>query len=111
MCSTSPTYTIFALQPLLLTHVQRAFGLTVHAQVNVVLDTIRPFLSVAGGTIDIAKLGGVKSVQPLLTLRLAGSSSSIQSIKMEIMQRIQRHFMTPGLRIEFEGPPKRGLER
>jgi lysyl-tRNA synthetase class 2 len=81
-------------------------------EVDTVLDTIRPFLSVAGGKIEVAKLSGVKSVQPQLMLRMTGQSSSIQSVKAEIMQRIQRHFMTSGLRIEWDEaglPAKRGL--
>lgn len=78
-------------------------------EVNVVLDGIRPFLQVAGGSISVAKLTGVKSVQPQLTLKLEGASASIQSVKLEIMQRIQRHFMTSGLRIEWEEPKKKGL--
>ena len=75
-------------------------------EVDGVLDTIRPFLSVAGGTISVAKLSGVKSVQPQLVLKMEGSSSSIQSVKLEIMQRIQRHFMISGLRIDWDEPKK-----
>jgi lysyl-tRNA synthetase class 2 len=80
------------------------------AEVNVVLDGIRPFLAVAGGSISVAKLAGVKSVQPQLTLKLEGASASIQSVKLEIMQRIQRHFMTSGLRIEWDEPKKKGFK-
>ncbi|CAM9543795.1 unnamed protein product [Discosporangium mesarthrocarpum] len=32
---------------------------------------------------------------------MEGSSASLQSVKMEIMQRIQRTFMVAGLRVEF----------
>jgi lysyl-tRNA synthetase class 2 len=85
--------------------------------VDVVLDTIRPFLSVAGGAIEVASLTGAKSVQPQLVLRMTGSSASIQSIKLEIVQRVQRNFMSSGLRVEFDeakavkavGEMKRGL--
>ena len=75
-------------------------------EIDTVLETIRPFLAVAGGKIEVANLTGVKSVQPQLLLRLTGSSGSIQSVKLEIMQRIQRHFMMSGLRIEFEEADK-----
>jgi len=71
-------------------------------EVDSVLDGIRPFLAVAGGKIEVASITGVQSVQPQITLRMEGASSSIQSVKLEIMQRIQRHFMTSGLRIEWE---------
>jgi len=71
-------------------------------EVDTVLDTIRPFLSVAGGSINVASLTGVTSVQPQLVLKMEGASSSIQSVKLEIMQRIQRHFMASGLRIDWE---------
>ena len=97
------------------------------AAIDGVLEGIRPFLTVAGGTIEIASLTGVDSIQPQLVLKMEGASSSvrslvragitiiprpnhpcpppspqIQSVKLEIMQRIQRHFMISGLRIEFE---------
>jgi Fe-S cluster biogenesis protein NfuA len=66
-----------------------------------VLDGVRPFLSVAGGSIEVESLQGVGGLQPRLALRMEGNSSSLQSVKMEIMQRIQRTFMASGLRIEF----------
>ncbi len=72
------------------------------AEVDTVLDGIRPFLSVAGGNIKVASLTGVTSIQPQLVLKMEGASSTIQSVKLEIMQRIQRHFMISGLRIEWE---------
>jgi hypothetical protein len=39
--------------------------------------------------------------QPHISLRMVGKSSSLQSVKMEIMQRLQRHFMMSGLRIDW----------
>merc|ERR1711988_1447114 len=72
------------------------------AEVDTVLDGIRPFLSVAGGNIKVASLTGVTSIQPQLVLKMEGASATIQSVKLEIMQRIQRHFMISGLRIEWE---------
>lgn len=66
-----------------------------------VLDGVRPFLSVAGGKISIVSVTGVGSLQPLVTLKMEGSAASLQSVKVEIMQRIQRHFMM-SLRIEWQ---------
>mmetsp|Transcript_39432 Transcript_39432/g.106433 ORF Transcript_39432/g.106433 Transcript_39432/m.106433 type:complete len:245 (-) Transcript_39432:1381-2115(-) len=69
--------------------------------VDGILEGIRPFLQVAGGKIEIESLTGVDSIQPQLVLKMTGASSSIQSVKLEIMQRIQRFFMISGLRIDF----------
>eukprot|EP00752_Nemacystus_decipiens_P006700 g6023.t1 len=66
--------------------------------VEKVLDGVRPFLSVAGGSIKIQSLTGVSSIQPVVTLKMTGSSASLKSIRMEIMQRIQREFMMSSLR-------------
>lgn len=70
-------------------------------QINVVLDGVRPFLNVAGGSIDIDRIEGLDGLQPTIWLKMEGSSASLSSVKLEIAQRLQRHFMTPGLRIEW----------
>jgi lysyl-tRNA synthetase class 2 len=70
-------------------------------QVNVVLDGVRPFLQVAGGTIDVDRIDGVGGLQPTVWLNMQGSSASLKSVKLEIAQRLQRHFMMPGLHIEW----------
>jgi Fe-S cluster biogenesis protein NfuA len=70
-------------------------------QVNVVLDGVRPFLKVAGGTIDIHDMRGIGGLQPTIVLNMGGNSKSLNSVKMEINQRLQRHFMVPGLRVEW----------
>lgn len=70
-------------------------------QINVVLDGVRPFLKVAGGTIDIDRIVGEGSVQPSVYLNMQGSSASLNSVKLEISQRLQRHFMMAGLKIEW----------
>lgn len=69
--------------------------------IETVLDGVRPFLSVAGGKISIESIAGVGGLQPVLTLKMEGSAASLQSVKLEIMQRIQRHFMM-SLRIEWK---------
>ena len=70
--------------------------------VDSVLDGVRPFLTVAGGSISVVSITGIGSVQPKVLLRMEGSNSSLYSVKLEITQRVLRHFMVPGLRVEFE---------
>ena len=93
--------------------------------VEKILDSVRPFLAVAGGMfllvdialytvacsnfyfflsvgkISISSITGVDSLQPLINLKMEGSAASLQSVKLEIMQRIQRHFMQPALKVEW----------
>ena len=68
--------------------------------VEKVLDGVRPFLSVAGGKISVASITGVGGLQATVALRMEGTAASLQSVKMEIMQRIQRHFVT-GVKVEW----------
>lgn len=70
-------------------------------QINVVLDGVRPFLQVAGGTIDIDHIEDVDGLQPTIWLDMQGSSATLNSVKLEIAQRLQRHFMLSGLRVEW----------
>jgi len=70
-------------------------------QVDVVLAGVRPFLTVAGGSIEIDRIEGEGGLQPTIYLDMQGSSASLNSVKLEIAQRLQRHFMMPGLRIEW----------
>jgi lysyl-tRNA synthetase class 2 len=70
-------------------------------QVEVILDGVRPFLKVAGGDITCEGISGEGSVQPCIQLKMEGSSASLNSVKLEISQRLQRHFMLAGLQIEF----------
>lgn len=70
-------------------------------EINVVLDGVRPFLQVAGGEIDIDHIEGEASVQPSIYLNMVGSSASLNSVKLEIAQRLQRHFMMSGLKVEW----------
>jgi Fe-S cluster biogenesis protein NfuA len=71
-------------------------------QINIVLDGVRPFLQVAGGSIDIDRIEGEGSIQPIIWLEMKGNSASLNSVKLEIAQRLQRHFMMPGLGIEWK---------
>ncbi|KAJ1450583.1 NifU-like domain-containing protein [Pelagophyceae sp. CCMP2097] len=70
--------------------------------VNGVLDTVRPFLSVAGGDISLIGLSGVGSAQPSVRLELSGTSAQLNSVKQEISQRIHRHFMLSGLQVTWD---------
>mmetsp|Transcript_22764 Transcript_22764/g.21999 ORF Transcript_22764/g.21999 Transcript_22764/m.21999 type:complete len:231 (-) Transcript_22764:303-995(-) len=63
------------------------------ANIETVLDGVRPFLQVAGGNIVVKSISGVGGLQPVILLRMEGSAAALQSVKLEIMQRIQRHFM------------------
>ena len=66
-----------------------------------VLDGVRPFLSVAGGMIGCERILGEGSIQPVINLKMEGSSASLNSVKLEISQRLQRHFMMSGLKVEW----------
>lgn len=70
-------------------------------EVEVILDGVRPFLKVAGGSIDCTSINGESSLQPVINLKMEGSSSSLNSVKLEISQRLQRHFMLAGLQVEY----------
>ena len=70
-------------------------------EVDVVLDGVRPFLSVAGGSIDCDSITGEGSLQPTINLRMEGNSKSLNSVKLEISQRLQRHFMMSGMKVEW----------
>lgn len=72
-------------------------------QVDVVLDGVRPFLNVAGGSIDCDRIEGEGGLQPSIYLEMKGSSASLSSVKLEIAQRLQKHFMMAGLRVEWVG--------
>ena len=70
-------------------------------QINAVLDGVRPFLQVAGGSIETDRIEGLDSLQPAIWLKMEGSSASLNSVKLEIAQRLQRHFMMSGLQIQW----------
>jgi len=70
-------------------------------QIDVVLDTVRPFLDVAGGTINLQTITGEGGLQPTVTLKMEGGAAALNSVKLEIAQRLQRHFMMAGLRVEW----------
>ena len=71
-------------------------------QVDVVLDGVRPFLHVAGGDIALDRLVNVGGMQPTIWLHMTGTSASLNSVKLEIAQRLQRHFMLAGLQVQWK---------
>jgi Fe-S cluster biogenesis protein NfuA len=70
-------------------------------QIEIILNGVRPFLQVAGGTIRTDRIEGVDGLQPSIWLKMEGSSASLSSVKLEIAQRLQRHFMMSGLKVEW----------
>ena len=58
-----------------------------------VLDEIRPFLKMAGGSVDLIDLDAT-GVQPTAKLAITGSGSTINSVRVEIAQRLKRNFPT-----------------
>jgi len=55
------------------------------------LDEIRPFLKMAGGSVEMVDLN-VDSVQPTVTLLITGNGSTINSVRAEIAARLKRNF-------------------
>jgi len=58
-----------------------------------VLDEIRPFLKMAGGSVDLLALDP-SGIQPTARLAITGSGSTINSVRVEIAQRLKRNFPT-----------------
>ena len=60
--------------------------------VEMVLDQVRPFLKIAGGSIQMETLDNVDGIQPRLVLRMGGGGSVIHSVKSEISSRLRKRF-------------------
>lgn len=56
-----------------------------------VLNEVRPFLNVAGGGIALVKMTP-ESALPVVRLKMEGSGAAINSVKIEITQRLKRNF-------------------
>lgn len=56
------------------------------------LDEVRPFLNVAGGTIELIALN-LDSAVPTARLKMTGSGSAINSVKVEIVHRLKRNWI------------------
>jgi Fe-S cluster biogenesis protein NfuA len=61
--------------------------------VEEVLEEIRPFLKMAGGDVELVELTA-DGVQPTAKLSITGNSATIQSVRVEIAQRLKRTFPT-----------------
>jgi Fe-S cluster biogenesis protein NfuA len=59
------------------------------------LDTIRPLIAIAGGGIEVVAVhnNSQVGVHPSIRLKVTGAAAVLNSVKMEIVQRIQRHFL------------------
>lgn len=55
------------------------------------LDEVRPFLNVAGGTVELLELLAESAV-PTARLRMTGSGAAINSVKVEITHRLKRNW-------------------
>lgn len=56
------------------------------------LDEVRPFLNVAGGTIELLSLH-TETAAPTAHLRMTGSGAAINSVKVEIVHRLKRNWV------------------
>ena len=70
-------------------------------QIEVILSGVRPFLEVAGGNITVEKFNQDGLLDTYILLNMEGRSGSLKSVRKEIEQRLLRHFMIAGLRIEW----------
>lgn len=70
-------------------------------EVEKVLDGVRPFLSIAGASIEVEAIDeGI--LQPIIRLKLIDLPVGVTSIKTEIVQRMQRHFGGAPLKVEWQ---------
>lgn len=70
-------------------------------QIEIILSGVRPFLEVAGGNIHVEKFNQDGLLDTYILLKMDGRSGSLKSVRKEIQQRLLRHFMIAGLRIEW----------
>ena len=74
-------------------------------QIGIVLDNIRPYLSVFGSSVDLSAIQNVDSLQPVIILQLKGNAAGLKSTQLDIAQRLQKHFILPGS-IQIQLPDK-----
>ena len=63
------------------------------AGIEEVLEQIRPFLAMAGGEVELISLEP-DGMQPTACLKISGSGATINSVRVEIAQRLKRNFPT-----------------
>lgn len=62
--------------------------------IEAVLEEIRPFLKMTGGTVDLVELEA-EGLQPTAKLAITGSGATINSVRVEIAQRLKRNVRRP----------------
>lgn len=62
--------------------------------IEAVLEEIRPFLKMTGGTVDLVDLEP-DGLQPTVRLAITGSGATINSVRVEIAQRLKRNVSSP----------------
>jgi len=70
-------------------------------QIAIVLDNIQPYLSVFDSSVNLHAIQNVDSLQPVIKLQIKGNAAGLKSTQQDIAQRLQKHFLLPGLRVEF----------
>ena len=61
-------------------------------------------LNINAGSIEVVLVGDDwSSIQPSVGLRMQGTAAALQSVKMEIAERIQKHFKAP-VRVDWVQP-------
>ena len=68
--------------------------------VEAVLEEVRPFLAMAGGSIELISLS-TGGIAPTCTLRMVGTGAALTSVKVEIQQRLKRKLPDEQTRTEF----------
>ena len=72
-----------------------------NSNIDIVLNEIRPLLAIAGGTINLIDITNSGGIQPSISLQLTGTAAALQSVKLDILQRIQRYFKA-SIRVEWK---------
>eukprot|EP00871_Galdieria_phlegrea_P002544 jgi/Galph1/3290/GphlegSOOS_G1968.1 len=57
-----------------------------------ILDEVRPFLKIAGGKVELVAIDGLDGPAPSVSLKLSGGGAAIDSVRLEIIQRLKRNF-------------------
>ena len=80
-----------------------------NAEVEKVLDEVRPFLKIAGGEIKVLSLTNFPGFTPTVRLVMKGTGGALASLKLEIIQRLKTHF-SQNIRVEYMKKAKMGDE-
>ena len=61
-------------------------------EVETVLNGIKKFISFLGGDITVLSIEGLEGLLPRIRLRLDGNLQEFQSLRLEIYERLMKHF-------------------